>query len=507
MNGEPPSPNQIRLRPSSVARTFRPGAAVGQRGGVEAFLLSPASAVVFVLSFRPMTTPDRTSVKVGLPTAVSLVIASMVGTGIFTSLGFQIEYLDSPFALLTLWAVGGGLALCGALVYGELGAALPRSGGEYHLISQLYHPSLGFIVGWITTTLGFAGPIALSAIAFGDYTTAVFPSLSTPHLAAGIVILCSAIHGTSIKWGSWFQNTFTGLKVLLILVFIGMALRVTPSHTVSVLPSSEGFAELLSPGFAVSLVFVSYAYAGWNAAIYIVGEIRDPQHNMPLSLVLGTGVVTVLYLLLNFVFLYTVPAAEMAGQVEIGHLSGQVIFGEIGGQIMSLFIALLMVSSVSAMVYLGPRVTQAMGEDTPALRWLAVTTDRDTPINAILFQAALALGFIYTSTFEQVLIYTGFTLTLSMILTVAGVFVLRWRMPEVERPYTTWGYPVTPIIFLVVNGWILTYVFIDKPTESLIGLGIVGVGVLLYLGGRWFLFDGALTNETIRAETLDTESG
>ena len=434
-----------------------------------------------------MTTPDRTPVKVGLTTATALVVASMIGTGIFTSLGFQVQYLESPFALLALWAVGGGLALCGALAYGELGAALPRSGGEYHLISELYHPSLGVIVGWITTTLGFAGPIALSAIAFGDYTTAVFSGLSSTHLAAGLVLVCSAVHATSIRWGSRFQNLFTGLKVLLILVFIGAALRAEPSHTISLLPGPDGLQDLVSPGFAVSLVFVSYAYAGWNGAIYIVGEIRNPQRTMPRALLLGTGLVTVLYLLLNFVFLYTVPAAEMAGEVEVGYLSGRVIFGEVGGQVMSLFIALLQVSSVSAMVYLGPRVTQAMGEDLPALNWLATTSDRGTPITSILFQAALALGFLYTSTFEQVLIYTGFTLTLSMILTVAGVFVLRWRRSEVERPYTTWGYPITPLLFLAANGWILVYVFIDKPTESLTGLAIVGVGALLYLGGRMVL--------------------
>ena len=434
-----------------------------------------------------MTTPDRTPVKVGLTTATALVVASMIGTGIFTSLGFQVQYLESPFALLALWAVGGGLALCGALAYGELGAALPRSGGEYHLISELYHPSLGVIVGWITTTLGFAGPIALSAIAFGDYTTAVFSGLSSTHLAAGLVLVCSAVHATSIRWGSRFQNLFTGLKVLLILVFIGAALRAEPSHTISLLPGPDGLQDLVSPGFAVSLVFVSYAYAGWNGAIYIVGEIRNPQRTMPRALLLGTGLVTVLYLLLNFVFLYTVPAAEMAGEVEVGYLSGRVIFGEVGGQVMSLFIALLQVSSVSAMVYLGPRVTQAMGEDLPALNWLAATSDRGTPIISILFQAALALGFLYTSTFEQVLIYTGFTLTLSMILTVAGVFVLRWRRSEVERPYTTWGYPITPLLFLAANGWILVYVFIDKPTESLTGLAIVGVGALLYLGGRMVL--------------------
>jgi len=448
-----------------------------------------------------MTTPDQTPVKVGLPTAISLVVASMVGTGIFTSVGFQVEYLDSPFALLILWAVGGGMALCGALVYGELGAALPRSGGEYHLVSTLYHPSLGFIVGWITATLGFAGPIALSAIAFGDYTTAVFPSLSSTHLAAGIVVICSAIHGTSITWGSWFQNIVTGLKVLLILFFVAAAaLLATPSHTISLMPDPAGLLEVLSPGFAVSLVFVTYAYAGWNSAIYIVGEIRDPQRNMPLSLVGGTALVTVLYVLLTAVFLYTVPANEMAGEVEVGYLSGRVIFGDVGGQVMSLFIAFLLVSSVSAMVYLGPRVTQAMGEDTRALRWLATTNDRGVPVNSVLFQMALALAFIYTSTFEQVLIYAGFTLTLSMMLTVAGVFVLRWRMPEVDRPYTTWGYPVTPLFFLALNAWVLVYVFIDRPFESLVGLGVIGAGALLYLGSRWFVLD-----EEVPAEEAPVE--
>lgn len=436
-----------------------------------------------------MTTPDRTPVKVGLVTATSLVVASMIGTGIFTSVGFQVKYLDSPFALLFLWAVGGGMALCGALVYGELGAALPRSGGEYHLVSELYHPSLGFIVGWITVTLGFAGPIALSAIAFGDYTTAVFPSLSSSHLAAGIVVICSAIHGTSITWGSWFQNAVTGLKVLIILFFVGAALWAAPGHSISVVPGSAGLMEVVSPGFAVSLVFVTYAYAGWNSAVYIVGEIREPQRTLPRSLLLGTGLVTVLYVLLTFVFLYTVPANELAGEVEVGYLSGRVIFGDVGGQVMSIFIALLLVSSVSAMVYLGPRVTQAMGEDTRALRWLATTNDRGVPVNSVLFQMALALAFIYTSTFEQVLIYAGFTLTLSMMLTVTGVFVLRWQRPEVDRPYTTWGYPVTPIIFLALNAWVLVYVFIDRPYESMVGLGVVGTGALLYLGSRWFILD------------------
>jgi len=432
------------------------------------------------------TTAQDAPNRVGFITAASLVVANMIGTGIFTSLGFQIAYIDSVFALLMLWVVGGGLALCGALVYGELGAALPRSGGEYHLLSRIYHPSLGFLAGWISATLGFAGPIALAAIAFGEYTTAVFPSLSAQHLAAGIVIVSSIIHGTSVTLGSQFQNLFTGLKVLLIVLFIGAAVGVETPQPISILPTWEGLGQMITPGFAVSLVFVSYAYTGWNAAIYIVGEIKNPNKNLPRSLLLGTLLVMVLYVLLNFVFLYTVPMGELAGRVEVGYVSGLAVFGEVGGQIMSLLIAVLLISTVSAMVFLGPRITQAMGEDLPALRWLALTSEREIPVVSVLFQATVALLFIYTSTFEQVLIYAGFTLTLITSLAVAGVFVLRVREPELPRPYRTWGYPVTPAIFLLLNTWILVYVFIDKPTESLVGLGIVAVGAVLYGISVWF---------------------
>ena len=432
------------------------------------------------------TTAQDAPARIGFITAASLVVANMIGTGIFTSLGFQVEYVDSVFALLMLWVVGGGLALCGALAYGELGAALPRSGGEYHLLSRIYHPSLGFLAGWISATLGFAGPIALAAIAFGEYTTAVFPSLSAQHLAAGIVVVSSIIHGVSVKLGSQFQNLFTGLKVLLIVLFIGAAVGVDAPQPISVLPTWEGLGQMITPGFAVSLVFVSYAYTGWNAAIYIVGEIKNPNKNLPRSLLLGTLLVMVLYVLLNFVFLYTVPMGELAGRVEVGYVSGLAVFGEVGGQIMSMLIAVLLISTVSAMVFLGPRITQAMGEDLPALRWLAFTSEREIPVVSVLFQATVALIFIYTSTFEQVLIYAGFTLTLITSLTVAGVFVLRIREPDLNRPYRTWGYPVTPAIFLLLNTWILVYVFIDKPTESLVGLGIVAVGAVLYGVSVWF---------------------
>ncbi|MCZ6692333.1 MAG: amino acid permease [Bacteroidetes bacterium] len=419
-------------------------------------------------------------VQVGLVTASSLVIASMIGTGVFTSLGFQVVEIKSIFPLLMLWIVGGIIALCGALTYSELGAALPRSGGEYNLLSKIYHPSLGFLAGWVSATVGFAGPAALAAMALGSYLKTVFPGLPADHTAAIAVILFSLIHGSSIDIGSLFQNFFTLLKVALILVFLVAAFFVEIPQDITILPQSGDWELLTSPYFAVSLVYVSYAYTGWNASIYIVGEIKNPRMTLARSLLLGTMIVMVLYILLNFVFLYTVPLDALSGQVEVGFLSGTSMFGASGGKIMSLAIAVLLVSTVSAYIFLGPRITMVMGEDFAALKWLSVKNNKGIPVNSFYFQLMIALIFIYTSSFDQVLIYASFLLILITTLTVAGIFVLRIRQPNLPRPYKAWGYPFTPLIFLVVSVWTLTFVIIDKTFESLIGIGILITGLVIY---------------------------
>jgi len=419
-------------------------------------------------------------VQIGLVTASSLVIASMIGTGVFTSLGFQVVDIKSIFPLLMLWIVGGIIALCGALTYSELGAVLPRSGGEYNLLSKIYHPSLGFLAGWVSATVGFAGPAALAAMALGSYLKTVFPGLPADHTAAVAVILFSLIHGSSIDIGSLFQNFFTLLKVTLILVFLGAAFFVEIPQDITILPQSGDWELLTSPYFAVSLVYVSYAYTGWNASIYIVGEIKNPRMTLARSLLLGTMIVMVLYILLNFVFLYTVPLDALSGQVEVGFLSGTSMFGASGGKIMSLAIAVLLVSTVSAYIFLGPRITMVMGEDFAALKWLSVKNTKGIPVNSFYFQLMIALIFIYTSSFDQVLIYASFLLILITTLTVAGIFVLRIRQPNLPRPYKAWGYPFTPLIFLVVSVWTLTFVIIDKTFESLIGIGILITGLVIY---------------------------
>ncbi len=412
---------------------------------------------------------------------MAIVVADMIGTGVFTSLGFQAGDIKSGFALLFLWIVGGILAVCGALSYGELAAVMPRSGGEYHYLSKTFHPAIGFLSGWISTTVGFAAPTAAAGMAFGQYFSQVFPLLNPQAIALGIVITIALIHLKDLKIVSYFQNISTILKVSLIVILIVAGLLVSQPQTISFLPTSEDGAIIFSTPFAVSLVFVMYAYSGWNASIYIANEIKDPEKNIPRSLLAGTLIVLGLYLLTNFIFLYSTPIADLAAAKEkVAAVAAQNIFGEIGGKIISLLISIGLISAISSMTWAGPRVTQVIGEDIPFFKLLARKNAKGIPFLAILLQLGIVIFLVITSSFETVVTYLGFTLTLSSFITVLGVFVHRFRYPDMPRPYQTWGYPVTPIIFLLISLWMLIFTFQGKPMESLAGLGTICLGLPVY---------------------------
>src|SRR5450432_2925577 len=419
---------------------------------------------------------------ISLLTATCIVVANMVGTGIFTSLGFQVGDLPTGFAIMALWTMGGICALCGALSYAELGAALPRSGGEYHFLREIYHPSIGFVAGWISATVGFAAPVAIAAIPFGTYVARVVPGTNPLFLSLAIVWITTLVLLWDLKLGSGFQNASTLLKVALVLVIIAAGFYINGTQPISFLPVKTDRALLVSTPFAISLYWVMYAYSGWNASTYIVGEVRNPTRTIPLSLGLGTLLVTALYLGINAVFLRTTPAAEMAGKQEVGLIAGLHIFGTAGGKVMAIFIALGLVSTVSAMMWIGPRVTVAMGEDLPALSWLSLRNGRGIPIRATLVQFAIVNLLILVTTFQRVVNYVQFSLTLFSALTVLGVFILRWRRPALPRPYRTWGYPVTPAIFLAVSGWMLWHLLEDPSTRepSLWGLATAALGLIIY---------------------------
>jgi APA family basic amino acid/polyamine antiporter len=415
-------------------------------------------------------------------TATCIVVANMIGTGIFTSLGFQVGDLPSGFAIMALWAVGGLCALCGALSYAELGAALPRSGGEYHFLGEIYHPSIGFLAGWISATVGFAAPVAIAAMAFGTYFAAVAPGMNPLILSLVVVTICTLVLLRDLQLGSAFQNGSTILKVVLVLVIIGAGLFVKSSQPISFLPAKGDGALIMSAPFAVSLYWVMYAYSGWNASTYIVGELRNPSRTIPLSVGLGTVLVMALYVATNAAFLRTTPVAEMVGKQQVAVIAGVHMFGAAGATVMAGFICLGLVSTVSAMMWIGPRITAAMGEDLGLLAPLARRNAQGIPTTAILAQFAIVILLLLTATFQTAVNYIQFSLTLCSALTVLGVFVLRWRRPNLPRPYRTWGYPVTPIIFLAISGWMLVHMLAEASTRrpSLWGLATMALGLVVY---------------------------
>ena len=384
-------------------------------------------------------------------TSTSFIIAAMVGTGVFTSLGFQLISIQSIFPIIMLWVVGGVIAFCGALSYGELGAALPRSGGEYQLLSRIIHPSIGFGAGVVSSTVGFTAPAVLAAMAFGSYLSVVISGLNQMMITFMVITFFHVLHMRSIKWGTSFQNTFTLIKVILIVIFILSGIFSDSIQPISIIPKIGDGLAIVSPGFAVSLVWVSYAYTGWNSVIYIAGEVRDPGNNISKSMFLSTGIVMLLYVLLNYIFLYTTPISSLVGEIDVGYISGTQIFGKIGGKVIGLGISILLLSTVSSYIYIGPRIIQIMGEDHSVLKLLKIKNAQDIPVNAFWLQLLLSYIFILTASFEQVLIYAGISLIITSTLTVFSLFILRIKEPDLHRPYQVWGYPFTPLIFLTLN--------------------------------------------------------
>ncbi|HYA42195.1 MAG TPA: amino acid permease, partial [Syntrophobacteraceae bacterium] len=308
---------------------------------------------------------------------------------------------------------------------------------------------------------------------------AVFPWVNKTAVGVCAIVVLTIIHLVDVGFGCQFQNIFSAGKVLLICAFAAAGLFTAHPQHIVLWPGNE-VGTILSPAFAVGLVYVSYAYSGWNASAYVAGEVPKPERNIPISLFLGTLVVSVCYVLLNFVFLYTVPVRELTGRIDVAYLSAEAVFGGIGARIVTLLICLALVSNLSSMIMAGPRVTQAMGEDIGALRLFAKKNKRGSPIYAVVFQSSVALLLTAASAFNAILTYVGFTLTLFTFMTVLGIFVLRVKKPGLKRPFKMWGYPVTPALYLLVNGWMLCYLLIERPFPSAVGLVTVGSALLLY---------------------------
>ncbi|MFN8673099.1 MAG: amino acid permease [Candidatus Sericytochromatia bacterium] len=415
--------------------------------------------------------------KISISTGTFLVISTMIGTGIFTTTGFMIKPIDSPLMIMFSWLLGGLFALCGALSYAELVTIFPKNGGEYNIITQVYNKALGFCCAWISLMVGFAAAIASSAMAFGSYLSTVFDINKT---VAGLflIIITSFIHTLKAEDGAKFQDLFTIGKIILIMTFIIAGIFSGSFNSYPISGNELNYA--FSPAFAVALIYVSYAYSGWEAVGYIAGEMKEPNKSIPISLFLGTAIVTLLYMGLNFVYLYMLPYKTLDGVEEIAAVAGKTLFGEIGSNFISLLIAFGLISAVGAMVISGSRMYEAVGQDFKKLSFFTKKNKNGIPINAIYFQMVISIIMFFSSAFDTLLKYIGFTISIFAGLGIFGVILMRIKAPQLERTYKTFGYPLTPIIFVVLSLWMIFYSIFEEPKVALTGFGTILIGFILY---------------------------
>ncbi len=412
----------------------------------------------------------------------------MIGAGIFTTSGLLMADLKSPWLMISLWVVGGAIALAGALCYGELGAAMPRVGGEYTFLSALYSPLVGFLSGWVSFVVGFSAPIAASAIGFSEYLFRAFPDAFQIDgievnwikkvCSISIILVFTGIHLRGMEFGARIQNWLTMLKIVLIIAIIGFGFAFGTGswdhfHTHVTDTPVPGWKTI-----GLSLMWIMFAFSGWNASVYIGSEIRDPRRNIPRSLLIGTGAVIFMYVLLNILFVYAVEPDAMAGVISIGGLAVKNLFGINYETIFSLFIAFALFSSISAFIILGPRVYYAMATDGKFFSFASKIHPRfGVPAYSIIFQAIISIVIILSGTFDQILTYMGFSLGIFPIITVFGIFKLRReKRSTIHLP----GYPLSPVIFILAGIGMLLLSFLERPIESSIAILTVLLGLPAY---------------------------
>jgi APA family basic amino acid/polyamine antiporter len=436
--------------------------------------------------------------------SAALVVSNMVGTGIFTTTGFLAGDLGRPLLVIGIWVVGGIIALGGCLAYAELGMNIPKAGGEYAYLKEAWGPGWAFLSGWVSFFAGFSAPIAAAALAFSEYLGHYFPSLSAtsvqnPHshwlhagngewVSIGVIFCFAIINIRGLHIAAKLQNVLTAIKLGVIALFLLAAFTIGHGDWAHFqMATSRTSSHALGAQFAVSLIFVMFAYSGWNAASYVAEEIKDPERSLPLALLLGTALVVLLYLALNVAFVYALALGEMKGVVAVGAASSDALFGRCIGNFFSAAMAGALLSSISAMSLVGPRVYYAMGRDGCFPAGAAQVHPRwGTPVKAICYQAIASAIMVLTGTFEALIYYIGFSLLLFAALAVAGLLRIRKRPGFRRLRVMDWCYPAIPLMFVAVSLWMLVWTFVIRPRESLLGLATILCGAIFF---RWRLRD------------------
>lgn len=404
-----------------------------------------------------------TADRYNLPVGIALVMANMIGTGVFTSLGYQVGPLPSGFTILLLWLLGGIVAICGAMTYAEISVTLRRSGGEYFYLSKTFHPLLGFLAGWTGALVGFAGAISAVALAIGEYASA-WLGIPVKAIAIAAIALVSAIHWFGVRVGGAAQTLLTSVKVGLIIFFCLAPLFLTSTNRgISFLPTPGDWSLITSVGFVTSLVYVVFAYTGWNAAAYVAGNMHNPVRNVPRALLIGTTAVTLIYLALNAMFLHVAAFDELQGKNDIGNVVAFKLFGPTIGTVFTSLFSLALLSTLSAMTIAGPRVTEAMGQDYPRLRFFSRPNRFNMPYLAILFQLLWSVTLVVVSSFQEIIQYISVSLSFFSLLTVSSIFWVRQAHSGPPHTFRIPLFPLPPVLFILVSVWMMVFVFASNP--------------------------------------------
>ncbi len=438
--------------------------------------------------------------QLGVVSATALVISNMVGTGIFTTSGFLAGDLGSPSLVLGIWVVGALFALVGAFCYSELGVNFPSSGGEYVYLTRAYGPTWGFMTGWVSFFAGFSAPIAAAALAFSDYLGYFFPGLKQENaqftigpasfslklggaqLTASVLIaLFTILNFFGVRRIARIQNVLTATKILVLVAFIALGFMAgTGSWGHFSMSAVRTSTTPLLAQFAISLFWIYVAYSGWNAATYVAEELKKPERTLPIALAVGAGLVAVLYLGLNLIFIYAVPLEQMKGVIAVGALAASRLFGPGIAGIFSGLMALSLVSTVNAMVTIGPRVYYAMAKNRAFLPVAAKVDPRwHTPVPAIVLQGLCAILMTLTP-FPQLVIYIGFTLNFFAVMSVSSLFIFRKRPEWQKLRVVSFAFPLLPALFMLVGTWMAVYGFLLQPKVSLAAALTVAAGAVVY---------------------------
>ncbi len=429
----------------------------------------------------------RAGTQIGWFTAACLLLSNVIGGGIFTVTGYLARDLGDPLLILGLWIVGALIALAGAFSYSELGASLPHAGGDYVYLRHAYGPLVGFLSGWISFTVGFGAAIAASSVSFSAYAMRAIPGLTEDNVspvvpALVLVWMLTAVHVQGVSTGGWVQRVLTTTKIAALAAIILGGLAFGEGEWAHLLARTETARPSLGMT-AVALVFVFYTYLGWNVVGYVAAELIDPPRALPKIIVRGTVFVAVLYLLINLVYFFALPVTVLGEPpiLPVAEKAAAALWGPDSAKLLALLLCVSITGGVSAMIWAGPRVYWAMANDGTFMSFFShIDAQTGAPARSIILQSLWASLLIITGTFEQLVVFGGSVLALFTALTVGAVFILRYRHPNLARPYRIPWYPIIPLLFILAMLFMVVTIVITRPLEALMGLGTILAGAVAY---------------------------